>query len=89
LDQFSEDLNRDDQRVAFETEGLTRIELTENYRSTYRKQLSIYYHVLSEWYPKKTVTTSLFYTTNGTREEIEPLSIAAVKELVQVTDRFE
>ena len=42
--------------------------------SEYRKQLSVYYHVLNEQFPERDVSVSLFYTTEGERIEIEPLS---------------
>ncbi|MBX0297064.1 UvrD-helicase domain-containing protein [Haloarcula nitratireducens] len=40
----------------------------------YRKQLSVYYHVLDEWFGDRAVTASLFYTAEGERVGIEPLS---------------
>ncbi|TKR27978.1 UvrD-helicase domain-containing protein [Natronomonas salsuginis] len=49
----------------------------------YRKQLSAYYHVLLECFPDKTVTTSLFYTAEGEREFIEPLSQDRLRDLVR------
>ncbi len=41
--------------------------------SEYAKQLSVYYHVLDEWFPDRAVTTSIFYTADGDRVPIEPL----------------
>ncbi len=55
---------------------------TRHAQPEYRKQLSVYYHVLSEWFPGKDVTTSLFYTTDGTRERIEPLSLEELQSIV-------
>lgn len=55
---------------------------TRHAQPEYRKQLSVYYHVLSEWFPEKDVTTSLFYTTDGTRERIEPLSLEELQSIV-------
>jgi len=49
----------------------------------YRKQLSVYYHVLSEWSTDKEVMTSLFYTTDGRREQVEPLALDELRSLVQ------
>ena len=48
---------------------------TRNAQSEYRKQLSVYYHVLSEWFAEKEVTTSLFYTEGGERYQIEPFTL--------------
>jgi ATP-dependent helicase/nuclease subunit A len=49
----------------------------------YRKQLSVYYQVLSEWFEEKPVTTSLFYTAGGDRVEVDPLSSEAVRSLIR------
>ncbi len=40
----------------------------------YRKQLSVYYHVLNELHEDNKVSVSIFYTANGERVEIEPLT---------------
>lgn len=40
----------------------------------YRKQLSVYHHVLEASYPDREVTTSIFYTDGGERVPVEPLS---------------
>ncbi|AGB39925.1 UvrD-helicase domain-containing protein [Natronococcus occultus] len=56
---------------------------TRRAQSEYRKQLSVYYHVLSEWFEAKEVTASLFYTADGTRERIEPLSRDEIRGVVR------
>ena len=56
---------------------------TRRAQSEYEKQLSVYYHVLDEWFDGKEVETSLFYTSDGTRERVEPLSIDELRELVR------
>jgi ATP-dependent helicase/nuclease subunit A len=58
---------------------------TRHAQPEYRKQLSVYYHVLSEWFAEKEVTTSLFYTVDGTREQIDPLSLGDLRSLIQET----
>lgn len=50
--------------------------------SEYRKQLSVYYHVVQETYPERRVTASLFYTADGERITIEPLSREEIADLV-------
>lgn len=40
----------------------------------YRKQLSVYYYVATEWYSDRDVGTSIFYTADGERVDIEPLT---------------
>jgi ATP-dependent exoDNAse (exonuclease V) beta subunit len=62
--------------VDYKTDG------TRHAQSEYRKQLSVYYHVLSEWFAENDVTTSLFYTTDGTRERIEPLSLEELQSII-------
>ncbi|ODR80586.1 ATP-dependent DNA helicase [Haladaptatus sp. W1] len=63
--------------IDFKTD-LSRIVETE-----YRKQLSVYYHVLSEWFPERDVTASIFYTVDGRHVDIEPLSKSDLIELVR------
>ncbi len=48
----------------------------------YRKQLSVYYHVLRDSFPEKSVTVALFYTDDGKLEEVDPLSKRELAELV-------
>ncbi len=52
--------------------------------SEYRKQLSVYYHVLQQLYPDREVSTSLFYTSKGDRVEMEALSTGELSELIDV-----
>ncbi|GAA0721083.1 superfamily I DNA/RNA helicase [Halorubrum trapanicum] len=59
---------------------------TRRAQSEYRKQLSVYYHVLDEWFGDKAVTASLFYTTDGTRKRIDPYSIEELRALVRETE---
>ena len=49
--------------------------------SEYRVQLSVYYHVLEEWFSDRTVSASLFYTAEAARVRIEPLSESELMEL--------
>ncbi len=55
--------------------------------SEYRKQLSIYYHVLTEWFPERTVTASIFYTATDQQVEIDPLSKNELSDLVKLVER--
>ncbi|WP_411966159.1 UvrD-helicase domain-containing protein [Haloferax sp. YSMS24] len=48
----------------------------------YRKQLSVYYHALREWFSDRDVSVSIFYTAAGNRVDIEPLTTADLTELV-------
>lgn len=52
----------------------------------YRKQLSIYYHVLAACFPAKDVSASIFYTATGDRVAIDPLSTAELTELVRALE---
>ncbi|MXV61897.1 UvrD-helicase domain-containing protein [Natronorubrum sp. JWXQ-INN-674] len=58
-----------------------KTDLSRHAESEYRIQLSVYYHVLDEWFSDRTVTASLFYTAEDTRVEIDPLSEAELAEL--------
>ncbi|WP_256289371.1 UvrD-helicase domain-containing protein [Halobellus inordinatus] len=56
----------------------------------YRKQLSVYYHVLKEWFPDQDVTAGVFYTADGSRVDVDPMSEAEIADLVRsVLDRSE
>ncbi|WP_424015491.1 UvrD-helicase domain-containing protein [Halorubrum xinjiangense] len=59
---------------------------TRRAESEYKKQLSVYYHVLDEWFADKAVETSLFYTSDGTRERIDPHSIEELRALVRAAE---
>ena len=55
---------------------------TTHAASEYQKQLSVYYHVVADQYPDRTVSASIFYTADGTRSTITPLSKAELREMV-------
>jgi ATP-dependent exoDNAse (exonuclease V) beta subunit len=48
----------------------------------YQIQLSIYYHVLSDAYPARQVTSSIYYTAEDVSVKIEPLEIAEIEDIV-------
>ena len=50
-----------------------KTDLTRVAESEYRKQLSVYYHVLDTVYPERTVTASILYTGTGERVDLEAL----------------
>jgi ATP-dependent helicase/nuclease subunit A len=49
----------------------------------YRKQLSVYYHVVEAVYPDREVSASIFYTEEGHQQSIEPLSIEILEDIVE------
>ncbi|WP_416841471.1 UvrD-helicase domain-containing protein [Haloferax sp. DFSO52] len=49
----------------------------------YRKQLSVYYHVLNDWFSNRDVSASIFYTANARRVDIDPLSQSDIVEIVK------
>jgi ATP-dependent helicase/nuclease subunit A len=51
-----------------------KTDLGRHAEEEYRKQLSVYYHVLSEWFPDRDVLVSIFYTKEGNRVSISPLT---------------
>jgi superfamily I DNA/RNA helicase len=70
--------------VDYKTDSTRRAE------AEYRKQLSVYYHVLEAAYPDRSVTASLFFTAMDEVVPIEPLPRTALAELVETTlDREE
>jgi len=48
----------------------------------YRKQLSVYYHVVTELYPDREVQAKLFYTNDATPVTIDPLSKTELSDIV-------
>ncbi|MFD1589285.1 UvrD-helicase domain-containing protein [Halorientalis brevis] len=59
-----------------------KTDLGRHGESEYRKQLSVYYHVVADAYPDRDITASIFYTNEDTRREIQPLSRAELEEIV-------
>ncbi len=59
-----------------------KTDLGRHAEDEYRKQLSVYYQTLNEWFADRTVTASIFYTAAGTRVQIDPLSKADLGELI-------
>jgi superfamily I DNA/RNA helicase len=58
-----------------------KTDLSRQAKSEYRKQLSVYYHIASEWYPDRKVTANIFYTAADELIEIEPLELPTLREL--------
>ena len=56
-----------------------KTDLSRQAESEYRKQLSVYYHVASEWYPNKAITASILYTADDELVEIDPIERATLK----------
>jgi hypothetical protein len=52
----------------------------------YRKQLSVYYHIASEWYPDKEIRPTVFYTTDDERVTIDPLAISELHQMAETVD---
>jgi ATP-dependent exoDNAse (exonuclease V) beta subunit len=49
----------------------------------YRKQLSIYFQVLSAVYSDRKITARIFYTAEGEREAISPLSLSEIRDIIR------
>ena len=43
-------------------------------QSEYRKQISVYYHVVTQCFPDRDVSASIFYTEDGCRVSVDPLT---------------
>ncbi|WP_160135336.1 UvrD-helicase domain-containing protein [Halococcus salsus] len=51
--------------------------------SEYRKQISVYYHVVRQSFPDRDISASVLYTETGSQEPVESLTEAELKDLVQ------
>ena len=51
--------------------------------SEYRKQLSVYYHVVDAIYPDRDIRAAIYYTQEGEREQVQPLSRSRLQDIVQ------
>ena len=59
-----------------------KTDLGQHAEDEYQKQLSVYYHVLDEWFPDREVSTRIFYTYEGRCVDIDPLPLTKVAELI-------
>ncbi len=59
-----------------------KTDLGQHAEDEYQKQLSVYYHVLDEWFPDREVSTRIFYTYEGRCVDIDPLSLSTLAELI-------
>ncbi|MCD2201125.1 ATP-dependent helicase [Halobacterium sp. KA-4] len=48
----------------------------------YRKQLSVYYHIITDLYPDRDVRATLFYTNEAETVDVEPFSKTDLREIV-------
>lgn len=48
----------------------------------YRKQLSVYYHVVADWFDPKPVSATILYTGKNEVIEIDPLDLSELRELI-------
>ncbi|GAB7121099.1 UvrD-helicase domain-containing protein [Natrinema sp. JCM 9743] len=60
-----------------------KTDLSRHAESEYRIQLSVYYHVLEDWFSDRSITASIFYTAEDTRVEIDPLSKAELATIAE------
>lgn len=60
-----------------------KTDLTTHAEDEYEKQLSIYYHVVADQYPDRSVSASIFYTDDGNRRRITHLSKSELREMVR------
>lgn len=58
-----------------------KTDLSRHAESEYQKQLSVYYHVVSNVYPEREVSMSVFYTADDDLVELSPLSINKIQEI--------
>ncbi|WP_050033974.1 UvrD-helicase domain-containing protein [Halorubrum halophilum] len=60
-----------------------KTDLTTHAEDEYEKQLSIYYHVVADQYPDRSVSASIFYTDGADRRRVNHLSKSELKDLVR------
>jgi superfamily I DNA/RNA helicase len=60
-----------------------KTDTTRRGHEEYRKQLSVYYHVLASTYPDRPVTANLFYTADDEVVTVDAMSMARLEELVE------
>jgi len=65
-----------------------KTDLGRHAEDEYRKQLSVYYHVLNEWFSGREVTAGIFYTARGVRVDIDPLSKADLIALIHSASAY-
>ncbi|UPM44166.1 UvrD-helicase domain-containing protein [Halocatena salina] len=58
-----------------------KTDLGRHAEDEYRKQISVYYHVLNKWFPDRDVTAGIFYAAEGAHVGIDPVSKAELAEL--------
>jgi len=59
-----------------------KTDLSRHAESEYRVQLSVYYHVLREWFNDRAVTASIYYTADDELVEIDPLAESDLANLI-------
>jgi len=60
-----------------------KTDLSRRAEEEYRKQLSVYYHVLTDRFPDRRTTTSIYYTADGELAALLPLSNKELADLVR------
>ncbi|ACV11887.1 UvrD/REP helicase [Halorhabdus utahensis DSM 12940] len=65
-----------------------KTDLTRDAVDEYRKQLSVYYHVVRHMYPDREVSPAIFYTAEGDRLEIDPRPMGELSGLVSSNEEY-
>ncbi len=55
-------------------------------QSEYRKQLTVYYHVVRQLFPERRINTSIFYTADGELVNVDPHTMEDLVELATIED---
>jgi len=66
-----------------------KTDLGQHAEDEYQKQLSVYYHVLNEWFSDREVITQIFYTHESRCVDIDPLPLSTLAELVSDVQKKE
>ncbi len=60
-----------------------KTDLDRRAQEEYRFQVSVYHHMVTAEYPEKDVTAGVFYTADGERVSVEPMTVAEIREWVR------
>lgn len=62
-----------------------KTDLGRHAESEYRKQLSVYHHVVANEYPNREISVQIFYTADDEIVELSPLTIDELQEITEST----
>lgn len=64
-----------------------KTDLGRHAESEYRKQLSVYYHVVANEYPNRDISIHILYTADDETVELSPLTITELQEITESANK--